>query len=361
MHSFAKLPFVIAALTQIVSGARLDLEKRESALAVTLAAVENGVVKATVTNTGAEDLNLLTFGSIFDSAPVQKLDVYATDAAVEFTGILRSVQRTGLASESFISIPAGSTYETTINAAAVHDLSSGGTFSVVAQGSVPYAKAGSTELSGSAISYKSNALTIEVDGAAAAAVPRAVNSLSLEKRAAVQTSSCPTSQRSATLTALSNCRTLSLSAASAARSGSAAKFQEYFKTTAAATRTAVANRFTAVANECGSSTSGATYYYCTDVYGYCGSNVLAYTIPSTDEVVNCPLYYSAIPALSGTCHAQDRATTTLHEFTHAPGVYSPGTQDNGYGYAAATSLTAARALANADSYALYANAIYVGC
>ena len=78
MHSFFKLPFVIAALTQIVSATRFDINKRESALEVTLATVENGVVKATVTNTGAEDLNLLTFGSIFDSAPVQKLDVYAT-------------------------------------------------------------------------------------------------------------------------------------------------------------------------------------------------------------------------------------------------------------------------------------------
>jgi len=59
--------------------------------------------------------------------------------------------------------------------------------------------------------------------------------------------------------------------------------------------------------------------------------------------------------LTSTCHAQDQATTTLHEFTHAPGVYSPGTQDNGYGYSAATALSASRALLNADSYALYAN------
>lgn len=41
--------------------------------------------------------------------------------------------------------------------------------------------------------------------------------------------------------------------------------------------------------------------------------------------------------------------------THAPGVYAPGTDDNGYGYAAATALSSAKAVANADSYALYAN------
>lgn len=83
--------------------------------------------------------------------------------------------------------------------------------------------------------------------------------------------------------------------------------------------------------------------------------MLAYTIPSQNIIVNCPIYYNALPALTSTCHRQDQATTTLHEMAHAPGVYSPGTQDNGYGYAAATALSSSRAVANADSYALYAN------
>ena len=133
------------------------------------------------------------------------------------------------------------------------------------------------------------------------------------------------------------------------------RFSEYYKTTASSTRTTVANRLTAVANECGSSTSGATTYYCTDVYGDCSSNVLAYTIPSQNLVVSCPIYFSALPGLTRSCHAQDQTTTTLHEFTHAPGVYSPGTQDYAYGYSASTALSSARAVLNADTYALYAN------
>jgi hypothetical protein len=48
----------------------------------------------------------------------------------------------------------------------------------------------------------------------------------------------------------------------------------------------------------------------------------------------------------------------LHEETHAPGVYSPGTEDNGYGYSAATSLSSYDAVLNADSYALYANGMF---
>lgn len=35
--------------------------------------------------------------------------------------------------------------------------------------------------------------------------------------------------------------------------------------------------------------------------------------------------------------------------------YSPGTEDNGYGYSAATALSSSAAVLNADSYALYAN------
>lgn len=130
---------------------------------------------------------------------------------------------------------------------------------------------------------------------------------------------------------------------------------DLFQTTSSSTRSTVAARLRAVASDCASTTGGKTRTYCTDIYGGCESNVLAYTLPSNNYIAYCPLFFNQLPALSGQCHAQDQATTVLHEETHAPAVYSPGTQDNGYGYSAATSLTAARALANADSYALYAN------
>lgn len=69
----------------------------------------------------------------------------------------------------------------------------------------------------------------------------------------------------------------------------------------------------------------------------------------------CPIYYTILSALTSACHAQDQATTTLHEFTHAPGVYSPGARDYAYGYRASAALTSFEAVNNADSYSLYAN------
>jgi deuterolysin len=63
--------------------------------------------------------------------------------------------------------------------------------------------------------------------------------------------------------------------------------------------------------------------------------------------------------LTNTCHNQDQATTVLHEETHAPDVYAPGTLDNAYGYDAAMDLSTDGAVNNADTYALYANGTYL--
>jgi deuterolysin len=271
---------------------------------------------------GTQSLNLLTLGTFLDSAPVQKLAVVdETRTPVAFTGVYRSIQYSkDLSADYFKLLEAGASYTTTINAAAVHDLQTG-TYSFSAEGAMPFAVGDSTRLTESAVPYKSNVLTMAVDGQAAALRPKAIPEMSLTERTVLQ-SGCSTSNKAATTAALSSCASLARAASLAATSGSSSKFSEYFKTTSSSVRSTVSARLTAVASQCSSTTSGGTKYYCTDVYGYCESNVLAYTIPSTNEIFNCPLYYSDFPALSSTCHAQDRATTTLHEMTHAPATYS---------------------------------------
>jgi deuterolysin len=249
----------------------------------------------------------------------------------------------GLTSEDFVTLGAGQTKEVTIETAALHSLHEGGDFDVFAKGALPYAEEASTELTG-ALDYESNKLTMSINGAQAATVAKA-----LTKRTAVG-SSCTGSKLSAVRTALSNCARLATSAASAATSGT--KLTTYFKSTSSAST--IAARLRAVASDCGS-TSSRTTTNCNDPYDGCASNVLAYTVPSANFITYCPIFFSELPALASTCHGQDQATTALHEETHAPGVYSPGTQDLGYGYSAATRLSASQALNNADSYALYAN------
>lgn len=277
-------------------------------------------------------------------------DVLGTAERVAFDGIRVRVQTTGLAEDSFRTIAPGEAVEARWDPAEVHDLSAGGTFELVAEGSFLTADLGGTEITG-ALAYGSNTLAAAVgDGAAAAAVRRAFHEEA--RRSAVQ-SDCTGAKRTATVAALSSCRALAAQASTAASSGAAAKVAEYFKSSTAATRSSVAAVFARVAGECGSSTSGASDTYCSDVYSSCRANVLAYTLPSRSYVVNCNLYFTALSALSSSCHAQDQATTTLHEMTHLSQV--AGTDDLGYGYSAATSLSSSQALNNADSYALFAN------
>jgi deuterolysin len=205
-----------------------------------------------------------------------------------------------------------------------------------------------TEITGS-IPFDSNELTITVDGAEAAKVAH-VGHLAARTRIA----SCSGSRSSSLQTALRNTVTLATNAANAALQGGT-RFTRFFKTDSSSTRNAVAARFRAIASEASSTSSGATTYYCQDPYGYCSPNVLAYALPASNIIANCDIYYSGLPAVTGSCYAQDQVGTTLHEFTHTPGVYSPGTQDYAYGYSASTALSASQALNNADSYALFAN------
>ncbi|KAI3320194.1 neutral protease 2-like protein [Xylariaceae sp. AK1471] len=338
----------IALLASLVSAASMG--KRASPLDVQIEQVGNSGLKATITNTGAEDLKVLKTGTILDSAPVEKVQVFQGSNQVDFQGIRLRLASTGFDEEAFQTIPAGKAIEVNFDAAELHDLAASGAYDFVANGVLSYAATDSTEIAG-AVPYSSNTVTANVDGAEAAKARTAF----MNKRTAVQ-SDCTGTKGTATRTAVSNCRALAAAASSAALSNTA-KVSEYFKSTSVGSQ--VASVFAKVVTECSSTTSGVSRTYCSDVYGACSSNVLAYTLPSGSYIVNCPLYFSALPAVSGTCHAQDQATTTIHEITHLTQI--KGTQDLGYGYNAATALTSSRALNNADSYALFANAIRVGC
>ncbi|KAI8309729.1 Neutral protease 2-like protein [Colletotrichum sp. SAR11_59] len=346
----------LSCFAALASAVVVDLNKRDSPLDVKIEAVGNSAVKASITNTGASDLKVFKTGSILDKLAVEKAEVFAGSEKVAFDGIRLRLQTAGLAEDAFEVIPAGQTVSVEWDVAEVHDLSAGGTFDVAAKGSFSYADADSTDIAGTA-PFASNVLSVAVDGAAAAKVRRDFHEH--VKRTVVQ-SDCTGTQRTATTNALSNCRSLAAAASSAAVSGSAAKMTEYFKSSTTATRNTVAGVFAKVASECGSTTSGVLRQYCTDIYPACSSGVIAYTLPSQSYMVNCPTFFT-MTALSRTCHAQDQATTAVHEVTHLSQIKGTTDQSSCYGYSCVQSLTAAQNLNHADTYSLFANAIYVGC
>ncbi|KAF2786217.1 metallo proteinase [Melanomma pulvis-pyrius CBS 109.77] len=343
----------IATLVSLASAVSIDLAKRESPLDVKLEMTGNTAVKAFITNTGSTDLKVFKTGTFLKDTPVEKLKVFQGDAQVPFDGIRLRITTASIAEEAFQIISVGETVEKEFDIAEMHDVSVGGSFDVVSSGTLSIAEVNSTELTGT-VSFSSNVVTIEVDGEAAKKTRRNF----LNKRTVVQ-SGCTGTQRTATVNAIANARTLALAAASAANSNNA-KMTEYFKSSTAATKSTVVGVFNKIASEAASTTSGASKTYCTDIYPACDSNTLAYTLPSGSYIVNCPIYFSGLTALTRTCHAQDQATTTLHEMTHLTQV--KGTDDYGtYGYADSIALSAARALNHADTYSLFANAIYAGC
>ncbi|KAL8969565.1 MAG: hypothetical protein Q9197_004262, partial [Variospora fuerteventurae] len=284
MQLFKTCALACIALLPLVSSVAVDLEKRADDITVTLSSAGGSRVKASVKNNAAAPLKFLKSGTFLDTAPVDKATVFKDGAALPFQGILSRVKTTGLTEDAFVTLAPGATLENTFELAAVTDLSAGGTFEVVSEGAAPLAQAGSTDLMpGEKLVFRSNKLSIDVDGAAAARVAPAIQ-LGDDARTVV---SCSASAQGTSLrNALSRAVTLSNNAANAAASGSAAKFQEYFKTTAASARNTVAARFRAVAAEAGSTNGGSTRYYCTDPYGYCSPNVLAYCIPSQNIIAN---------------------------------------------------------------------------
>ncbi|KAL4915666.1 Deuterolysin metalloprotease family-domain-containing protein [Aspergillus aurantiobrunneus] len=346
-------PVTLLALLQSVSASPVDVKLNSPGLHVTLSQVDNTRIKAVVQNTGSEEVTFVHLNFFQDASPVKKVSLFRDDNEVEFQGIKYRVKTTDLSDEALTSLAPGATIEDEFDIASTSDLSDGGAITIRSQGAVPLVT--EKQITGS-LPFDSNELTIEVDGAKAAEVSSVAKALARR----TQISSCSGSRGSALQTALRNTVSLANAAASAARSGGS-RFTTFFKSNSASTRNAVAARFSAIASEASSTTSGATTYYCEDLYGYCSSNVLAYTLPAYDIIANCDLYYSYLPPVTGSCYAQDQAGTTLHEFTHAPGVYSPGTQDYAYGYSASVALSASQALNNADSYALFANAVDLGC
>lgn len=259
-----------------------------------------------------------------------------------------------MAEDAFQTLAAGESVEAEFDPAEVHDLSTGGDFDFLVRGTFLTASADSTAIDGF-VPFDSNLLKSHVDGAAAGKVRRDFTE-AIQKRTVIQ-SDCTGTRGTAQRTALTNCAAVARRAATAATSGAAAKLTEYFKSSTSATRSTVAAVFNAAATECGSTTSGVSTQYCTDVLGYCTSQVLAYTVPAQSLMVSCPLYFSALTGLSSQCHAQDQATTTLHETTHLRQI--KGTADNGYGYTAIQGLSSAQSLNNADSYALFANGMFL--
>ncbi|RYP53798.1 hypothetical protein DL769_010446 [Monosporascus sp. CRB-8-3] len=338
--------------------------ERSSQLEVELAVPSSGSVSelvARIKNVGTTDLNLLKFGTILDDKlPIQKVVVLdEAGEEVQAKAIHPSLDYDALQSKHFQLLKAFESVETIIDAATVHSFDISGTYSFVVEGLIPLAVAPSTKLSGPPAYVKSNTVSMYVEARTASFQ----GSRYIEGRTNLVVAGCNGTKHEVITAALSNCNRLALAAAADARDPASARFVEYFKTNSSATRQTVVERLEAAAEECRTVDSGVSRLFCYDYYGVCETSdgpLVAYTMWSFDTMVMCPLFYERPPLPTG-CHRQCHATTVIHETTHCGGVYSPMTQDYAYGYEECMALEPDWALLNADTYSLYANAVYLDC
>lgn len=241
-----------------------------------------------------------------------------------------------------------------IDGGMVHGFDHSGTYSFRVEGAIPVAIAPSSRLSGPAATIRSNTISMHIE----ARNPSFVGKV-LDDRTNIDVEGCNANgtRGAASTAALANCQKLALAAADDAVDPASDRFVEYFKTNSSETRKTVAERLRAAAQECSTTDSGVSRYFCYDYYSLCEIDgpLNAYTAWDVDTMVMCPLFYNTLPPLPLGCHRQCQATTTLHETTHCEGVFSPHTNDYSYGYNESTALPPERALLNADNYSLYAN------
>jgi len=150
-----------------------------------------------------------------------------TDNEVDFEGIYLHVLRTGLDEDAFTTVGAKESVEVEFDVAQLYNLREGGEYTIHAEGAIPYAEVGSTDLSGGALGYSSNVLKTTVDGNEAAGIKLLSETFleKLQKRDGQTTVSrdCTGTKDSATRAALVGCAKLATVAAEAAVNGSVTK------------------------------------------------------------------------------------------------------------------------------------------
>lgn len=244
-----------------------------------------------------------------------------------------------LTADGFVEVAPNSTVASTFDIADLYDLTPGQEYTAVAKGALEYTTLENKNKFRTA-KYTSNNISFT----APAGLTRR-----MEQRSVLE---CSDDNKALVQDAILRAAKMATAAAKDARTGSTL-FQKFFKTTSESDIEEVAGRFEAIAKE--ATTTGQLTYYCEPTADdYCSSNVAAMTYPSLNKVVNCPGYYTSTRD-SNYCGYLDQAAITLHEYSHASALYSPGTEDVGYGWDTVLSLDTQGSLNNADNFAYYAS------
>jgi deuterolysin len=349
----------LAALVLAASGALASPTKRASGLVVTVSSknakvqsVEDLVLTAKIENTGSEAVKILNYATVLDGhRPTRSFTVSKDGKEVGFVGVKMNVDLENAGESAYTTIPAGESITVEHdNLASTFDFETAGTGSYTFEPLTIFQTVDET----ADVKAKVDAL-VELDSTSSSITVEITHDVARRdmpaKRATVSCSN--TTQKSFISSAYSESKSLASIAASWINSNSGnSLYTAYWGTNSAST---VAGRFTAVANE---NTSSRTLS-CSDPYGVCDGNVIAYTLIATTNIYFCSIFYNEVTTsrlCSGTTVASRniRGGTVLHESTHA----ISGTDDVTYGCSADQALSNANKLRNADNYNCFATQVY---
>ncbi|KAK7047609.1 hypothetical protein VNI00_006377 [Paramarasmius palmivorus] len=342
--------FSLSVLAVLVGSVLASPTKRFDNLSVKLtgpassvASVDELKFTAEVTNTGAEAVKILKYGTILDTLPTRSFTVTKDGEEVPFLSV--SLEN----DNAFTTIASGETVTVAHELADVFD------FATVGAGTFKFEPLVDLRVGGLEEEIASPAALAKVTVASQAIEITVTGEIAKreEKRAV---SVCSNASRKSFIDAsYTEAKELARLASSyvTSRGASDSLYRAYFKTNSAST---ISSRFNAVANE----NSSSRTLSCTDPYGYCpGGNVIAYMLVATTNIYYCDIFFREVASTSlcsGTTVASRnvRGGTTLHELTHAVA----STTDVTYGCANDQALSASNQLRNADNYNCFATQVY---
>ncbi|TRM62735.1 Deuterolysin metalloprotease family-domain-containing protein [Schizophyllum amplum] len=331
--------------------ARSDALKVELSGAESVTSIDDVKITAAITNTGAEAVKVLKYGTIFDGdLMTRSFTVTKDDQDVAFMGIKMSISIPDLDDSAFATIASGETVTVQHAVGGLFDFEAAGEGAYSFQPMTSFLVVNGDSLSPATEMLKtevaSSALTMTITG------DLAKREVPLEKRAR---NICTNSSYASFInSAYSEAKTLASTAASyVSSSGSSSLYRAYF---GSISTSSVRSVLTAVANE----NSSSRTLSCVDSYNHCTSGVIAYTVTATTNIYLCPIFFQEVPS-TYLCTGQTtvasrnvRGGTVLHELTHAVG----GTKDVTYGCSADQALSDANSYVNADNYNCFSTQVY---
>jgi Deuterolysin metalloprotease (M35) family len=342
----------------------IQLQIARSPLQIQLRHVEGSEdkdsIQAVIANRGSVAAFFSTSENPLSKEDEQKVHVFnEQNEPIEFLSPGGFITSLSSVSSDYEKIPAGESITRKIEISSKYALNAGEKYFIEAAGFVKFYVENQQESETQNVAYETNALPFVAPNnlpAALTEVNRLLQDLAASSylyQGCSDTKLAPKLNESIPLAV-----EMSEKAAAAALTGTdRTAFVTWFKADTPQNRKVVSERYTAIA-EALSSSKGPVKISCSST-GTCAKGVAgAFTSVNTGDSVFCAVS-NFMPVKVTRCNRATLPGVVIHELSHSAVVYRPSTCDCAQGTQSKT-LSEARAIVNADTFNMYAQAVYLG-